>query len=70
MGKGGTDPLGNILPNSASGGAAAMAFGVTCINFLHTARISVERVAENIITCFSWGVALKISCSEPVDQTE
>eukprot|EP00962_Isochrysis_galbana_P027936 scaffold8791_cov98-Isochrysis_galbana.AAC.5 len=33
------------------------------MNFLHTARISVESVAENIMTCFSCGVALKISCT-------
>ena len=33
------------------------------MNFLHTSLTSLERVAENIITCFSWGVALKISCT-------
>jgi len=32
-----------------------------CMNFLHTGRISLERVAENIITCLWWGVDLKIS---------
>lgn len=31
-----------------------------CINFLQTPRISSESVAENIITCLSWGVSLKI----------
>lgn len=31
------------------------------MNFLQTARISGESVAENIITCLSWGVCLKIS---------
>ncbi len=30
-------------------------------NFLQTGRISGDRVAENIITCFSGGVALKTS---------
>lgn len=33
------------------------------MNFLQTGRISLERVAENIITCFAWGVALKMSCT-------
>lgn len=31
------------------------------INLLQTGRMAVERVAENIMTCLSWGVALKIS---------
>ena len=35
----------------------------TCMNFLQTVRISVFSVAENIITCFSCGVALKMSCT-------
>jgi len=35
----------------------------TCMNFLQTERMSVESVAENIITCFSCGVPLKISCT-------
>merc|ERR1719323_656550 len=35
----------------------------SCMNFLHTGLISLERVALNIITCFSWGVARKISCT-------
>ena len=35
----------------------------SCINFLQTGRISLLRVAENIITCLSWGVILKISCT-------
>mmetsp|Transcript_13392 Transcript_13392/g.34358 ORF Transcript_13392/g.34358 Transcript_13392/m.34358 type:complete len:209 (-) Transcript_13392:230-856(-) len=30
------------------------------MNFLQMGRISWERVAENIITCLSWGVAMKI----------
>ena len=30
------------------------------MNFLQTSRISWFRVAENIMTCFSWGVCLKI----------
>lgn len=30
-------------------------------NLRQTGRISLERVAENIMTCFSWGVARKIS---------
>jgi hypothetical protein len=34
----------------------------TCINFLQTGLTSLLRVAENIITCFSWGVERKISC--------
>ena len=33
----------------------------SCINFLHTGRISLLSVAENIMTCLSWGVILKIS---------
>ena len=32
-----------------------------CINFLQVVRISLESVAENIITCLWWGVARKIS---------
>lgn len=35
----------------------------SCMNFLQTGRISLLRVAENIITCLSWGVILKISCT-------
>ena len=31
------------------------------MNFLHTGRISLDSVAENIITCFSWGVDRNIS---------
>ena len=33
------------------------------MNFLHTGRISLDSVAENIITCLSCGVILKISCT-------
>ena len=33
------------------------------MNFLQTGRISLERVAENIMTCLERGVALKISCT-------
>ncbi len=32
------------------------------MNFLHTGRMSVERVALNIMTCLSWGVFLKMAC--------
>jgi hypothetical protein len=32
-----------------------------CMNFLQVVRISLERVAENIMTCLWWGVARKIS---------
>lgn len=35
----------------------------SCINLLQTALISLLRVALNIITCFSCGVALKICCT-------
>lgn len=35
----------------------------SCINFLQTGRISLLSVAENIITCLSWGVILKIACT-------
>ena len=35
---------------------------VTCMNFLQTGLTSLLRVAENIMTCFSWGVDRKISC--------
>lgn len=31
------------------------------MNFLQTVRISLLSVAENMRTCFSWGVILKIS---------
>lgn len=33
----------------------------SCMNFLQTGRISLLRVAENIMTCLSCGVNLKIS---------
>lgn len=33
----------------------------SCINLLQTGRISLLKVAENIITCLSWGVNLNIS---------
>lgn len=33
----------------------------SCMNLRQTGRISLLRVALNIMTCFSWGVALKIS---------
>jgi hypothetical protein len=33
------------------------------MNFLQVVRISFDRVAENIMTCLWWGVALKISCT-------
>lgn len=33
----------------------------SCMNFLQTGRISLLRVALNIMTCFSWGVTRKIS---------
>ena len=33
------------------------------MNFLQTGLMSFESVALNIITCFSWGVARKISCT-------
>ena len=33
----------------------------SCMNFLQTGRISLPRVALNIMTCFSCGVARKIS---------
>ena len=33
----------------------------SCMNFLQTGRMSLDRVAENIITCFECGVARKIS---------
>ena len=35
----------------------------SCMNFLQTGLMSLERVALNIITCFSCGVARKISCT-------
>ncbi len=46
-------------------GAAAAGWRTptSCMNFLQTGRMSLERVAENIITCFSWGVFRKISCT-------
>jgi hypothetical protein len=33
------------------------------MNFLQTGRISLLRVALNIMHCFSWGVRRKISCT-------
>ena len=33
------------------------------MNFLQTGRISLGKVALNIITCFEWGVALNTSCT-------
>ena len=35
----------------------------SCMNFLQTGRMSLLRVALNIMTCFSCGVARKISCT-------
>lgn len=35
----------------------------SCINFLQTGRISLLKVAENIITCLPCGVLRKISCT-------
>lgn len=35
----------------------------SCINFLQTGRISLDNVAENIITCLLCAVLLKISCT-------
>lgn len=35
----------------------------SCMNFLQTGRISLLRVALNIMHCFSWGVRRKISCT-------
>jgi hypothetical protein len=43
--------------------AAGWRTPTSCMNFLQTGRMSLERVAENIITCFSWGVFRKISCT-------
>ena len=31
-----------------------------CMNLRHTGRISLLKVAENIMTCLLWGVARKI----------
>ena len=35
----------------------------SCMNFLQTGRMSLLSVALNIMTCFSCGVARKISCT-------
>lgn len=35
------------------------------MNFLQTGRTSCESVALNIMTCFSCGVFLKMSCTSP-----
>lgn len=35
------------------------------MNFLQMGRISLESVAENIMTCLSCGVILKMSCTSP-----
>ena len=42
-------------------GGGATATLTFCMNFLQTGRTSLERVAENIMTCFVWGVERKIS---------
>jgi hypothetical protein len=34
-----------------------------CMNFLHVARTSLARVAENIMTCLWAGVARKMDCT-------
>ena len=49
--------------STTAGGAPYVRAAAACMNFLQTVRISLERVAENIITCFSCGVLLKISCT-------
>jgi hypothetical protein len=33
------------------------------MNFLQMGRISLDRVALNIMTCLSWGVRLKMACT-------
>lgn len=35
----------------------------SCMNFLHTGRMSLLSVAENIMTCLPCGVLRKISCT-------
>lgn len=35
----------------------------SCMNLRQTGRMSLLSVALNIMTCFSWGVILKISCT-------
>ncbi len=52
-----------------AGGAAAAAARrgrlTSDMNFLQTGRISLDSVAENIMTCLSCGVILKMSCTSP-----
>lgn len=48
--------------NSSSSRSATKIF-TSCINFLQTGRISLLKVAENIITCLPCGVLRKISCT-------
>ena len=40
------------------------------MNFLTTGRMSLGRVALNIMTCFSRGVEMKICCTSPRMSTE
>lgn len=56
---------------SAAAAAAAAGGGVrretltSLMNFLQMGRISLLSVAENIMTCLSCGVILKMSCTSP-----
>ena len=53
--------LDNIKPEWETG--LRIAGRTSCMNFRQTGRTSLLRVAENIMTCFSTGVILKISCT-------
>ena len=61
---------------AAGAGPAAAAPGLarrgrtSRMNFLQTGRMSEERVAENIMTCLSWGVFLKIACTHRAARRE
>lgn len=46
---------------AGSGGREGRRVFTSCMNLRHTGRISLLKVALNIMTCFSWGVMRKIS---------
>ena len=71
---GGGCPEGSLPPAARSGRSTAeiatrvQAGGRTsCMNFLQMPRtpVSLDRVAENMSTCLSCGVFLKIACTSP-----
>ena len=49
------------VASTSSGGREESSIFTSCMNFLQTGRMSLDKVAENIMACFSCGVILKIS---------